>query len=180
MLMNVADSILVIVDVQKNLLPVMSQADAVLGNLVRLVKGAHRLGVPVIASEQYPKGIGPTVDDLRGLPGFETVIEKMTFSCLGETNFVKQFAAIARPRVILAGIESHVCVLQTAFDFIGVDAHVCLVADAVDSRAPENKAHALERMRNAGAEIVTTEMVLFEWMRVAGTPEFKEISALIK
>ena len=171
---------LLVVDVQERLLPVMADKAAVEKNVQILLQAARRMNVPILASEQYPKGLGPTVPSVRGLLNDDEVIEKMAFSCMGEEGFVSRFSELGRRRVVLCGIESHVCVLQTALDLLDLGVDVIVIADAVSSRTPENKALGLERLRAAGAQVASVEMAVFEWLERAGTPEFKELSGLIK
>ncbi len=149
-------------------------------NCTILMKAAARMSVPVLISEQYPKGLGHTLPDLISITGQNEAIEKLSFSCMGEETYAQRFDELGRSQAVIAGIETHVCVLQTAFDLIEKGHDTYVVADAVTSRAPVNRQTALDRMKEAGATIVTTEMVVFEWLRVAGTAEFKELSALVR
>ena len=184
MLMDAGKALLLVIDVQDRLLPVMANPAAVARNTGILLQAARELDVPVIASEQYPKGIGATVADVGAHLPEGAVSEKLHFSCLGDSALAQRLAHTGkdqgRTQVILAGIEAHVCVLQTALDLLGQGYQVFLVADAVSSRTQENAAAAIERLRAAGAVIVTTEMVVFEWLKKAGTPEFKTLSKLVK
>jgi len=175
MLIERARSALLVIDIQERLLPHIDEGQAVLDHAVWLVKVAQRLGVPVMVSEQYPKGIGPTVAVLRGLTSPECVGEKLHFSCVA-ARCLDALAGAGRPQVVVAGTESHVCVLQTVLDLRAQGREVFVVAEAVGSRKPADKALALERMRAHGAGIVSREMVAFEWLRQAGTDEFREIS----
>lgn len=175
MLMNRDESVLLVVDIQERLLPHIHDGEAVLANAVWLVKVAQRLGVPVMLSEQYPKGIGPTVAVLRGLTSAETVAEKLHFSCVA-AKCLDGLQGKERPQVVVAGTESHVCVLQTVLDLRGQGKEVFVVAEAVGSRRPADKELALARMRSHGIHIVSREMVAFEWLRQAGTDLFREIS----
>lgn len=175
MLMNRDQSVLLVVDIQERLLPHINEGQAVLDNAVWLVKVAQRLGVPVMVSEQYPKGIGPTVAVLRGLTFPEGVAEKLHFSCVA-AKCLDRLPGCERPQVVVAGTESHVCVLQTVLDLRAQGREVFVVADAVGSRRPSDKALALERMRSHGVQIVSREMVAFEWLKQAGTDEFRSIS----
>jgi len=171
---------LVVVDVQERLLPAIFEKDRVLQNTVRLVQGAGVLRVPVFATEQYRKGLGPTVPEVAAaVPGFGPM-EKLAFSACGATAFVPALKAKQVSQAILCGIEAHVCVSQTCLDLLDQGFQVFVVADAVSSRTPENHRCGVERMRAAGAIIVSTEMVLFELLEQAGTPEFKQILALVK
>ncbi len=171
---------LVVVDIQERLLPAMHDWERLLQNAIRLVKGAGVLGLPVLATEQYPKGIGRTVPELAGaVPGF-IPLEKISFSCCGARSFVPSLASKNVREVILCGIEAHVCVCQTALDLLDKGFGVFVVADAISSRTAENRQFGIERMRDAGAAIVSTEMILFELLGEAGTDPFKDILGLIK
>ncbi len=180
MLIDPNTSSLLVIDIQARLLPKMAAAQEVVANVTVLLKAAARLDIPVLVSEQYRKGLGSTVAELQPLLPGRNVIEKLAFSCLGENEFAERFRDLSRAQAIVTGIEAHVCVLQTAEQLLENGVRVFVVADATSSRVPSSHTRALERLRAAGAVIVTTEMVVFEWLRHAGTPEFKEISALIK
>lgn len=175
MLIERDQSVLLVVDIQERLLPHIHDGQAVLDNAVWLVRVAQRLGVPVMVSEQYPKGIGPTVAVLRGLTSPEQVGEKLHFSCVA-AKCLERLPGAGRPQVVVAGTESHVCVLQTVLDLREQGREVFVVADAVGSRKPADKELALARMRSHGIHIVSREMVAFEWLRQAGTEEFREVS----
>lgn len=175
MLIERERSALLVVDIQERLLPHIHDGQAVLDSAVWLVKVALRLGVPVMLSEQYPKGIGQTVAVLRGLTLPEHVAEKLHFSCVA-AKCLDGLPGSERPQVVVAGTESHVCVLQTVLDLRAQGREVFVVADAVGSRKPSDKALALERMRGHGVQIVSREMVAFEWLQRAGTDEFRAIS----
>ncbi len=180
MLISVDRSCLLVIDIQDRLAPTMANPDMVIDNTTVLLKAAGTLGVPVLVSEQYPRGLGPTVPELAALVPPDSLVEKVHFSCMGDKGFVRRFREIGRTQVVLVGIEAHVCVLQTAEQLVESGCDVFVVADATSSRTIANHGAALERMRADGARIVTTEMVAFEWLARAGTPQFKEISALIK
>jgi nicotinamidase-related amidase len=175
MLMNRDQSVLLVVDIQERLLPHIHEGYAVLDNAVWLVKVAQRLGVPVMLTEQYPKGIGPTVAILRELISPESIGEKTHFSCVA-AKCLDGLPGSERSQVVVAGTESHVCVLQTVLDLLGRGKTVYVVAEAVGSRRPSDKEFALARMRDRGAHVVTREMVAFEWLKQAGTDEFRQIS----
>ena len=175
MLMNRDQSALLVIDIQERLLPHIHEGQAVLDNAVWLVKLAQRLGVPVMVSEQYPKGIGHTVAVLRGLTLPEAVAEKLHFSCVA-AKCLDGLSGSERLQVVVAGTESHVCVLQTVLDLRAQGKEVFVVAEAVGSRKPSDKELALARMRSHGIHIVSREMVAFEWLRQAGSDEFREIS----
>lgn len=176
MLIDRSDSMLLLVDVQERLLPAMHEAQRVLDNAVWVTRVAQRLGVPVAASEQYPRGLGHTHADLRALLTAECIAEKLHFSCVA-AQCLGRLPGGDRRQVVLCGIESHVCVLQTALELRAQGKDVFLLADAVSSRNPVDKDLALARMRDHGAEIVSREMLAFEWLRQAGSAEFKDISS---
>ncbi|PWC32504.1 hydrolase [Azospirillum sp. TSO35-2] len=181
MILRAQESVLVVVDVQERLLPAIHESGRVVRNAGMLLKAADALSVPVLVTEQYPRGLGPTVEAVRALlPAATPVIEKITFASTGEPAFTAALEELSRPQVVLCGTEAHVCVLQTALGLRQLGYAVHLVADAVSSRTPANHAAAIDRLRAAGVTIVTTEMVLFEWMERAGTPVFKVVSALVK
>lgn len=175
MLMNARDSVLLVVDVQERLLPHVHDWQRVLENVAWLVKVAQKLGVPVIASEQYPKGIGATHPEIAALLPREAVVEKLHFSCVA-ANCLAPLPAYDKRQIVVCGIESHVCVQQTALDLKRSGKEVFVVEEAISSRRPSDKALAIERMRAHGIDIVSREMVAFEWLHEAGTPVFKEIS----
>ena len=180
MLIHREQSLLLIVDIQEKLAPAILQADEVIANTVKLIHAAKQLNVPILASEQYPKGLGRTVPALRELLPTETLFDKTHFSCLGEPGVADRLRQQQRQQIIICGMEAHVCVLQTAMDIKVAGFTTIVVADAVSSRRAESYEVGLARMRDAGVTIVTTEMVLFEWIGQAGTPEFKALLPLIK
>ena len=149
-----------------------------------LIEAARALGVPMIATEQYPKGLGPTVPSIKALlPNDAPIIAKLTFSAGKSVDFaraLREKRAEGRDQIVLCGTETHVCVLQTAADLKARGAEVFLVADAAGSRTEANKEAALRRLSALGVHCVTTEMALFEWLEVAGTNEFRTVSKLIR
>lgn len=180
MLLSAADACLLVVDIQDRLLPAVRDQDAVVANARVLLQAADALGVPVLASEQYPRGIGHMVEPVAELVPEGATVEKLHFSCLADPGFARRFAAVGRRQAVICGLEAHVCVLQTAEQILGAGHEVFVVADAVSSRAEASHALALRRLEADGARIVTTEMVVFEWLGQAGTPVFRELSRLIK
>jgi nicotinamidase-related amidase len=184
MLMRRDAAQVLIIDMQDRLLDAMAGRDETLQRCVRLVRAAQILDIPITISEQYPKGLGPTNADLReALGNAGAVMEKVSFSCFGDDAIRARLAELrrkGRAQVIIGGIETHVCVTQTAIDLVENGYSPFVVADAVASRAKESRKLALARLRKDGAAIVDSEMVLFEWLGRAGTPEFKEIQALVK
>lgn len=178
MLMSAEDSALLIIDVQERLIPAMRAAARVVWNCRRLLDGATVLDVPVAATEQYPKGLGPTVAELRSrLP---TPAEKITFSCSSCGELFASLRAQNRHKILVAGIEAHVCVQQTVLDLLADGWTVFVAADAVSSRFELDEQFALRRMETAGAVLTTTEAALFEWCRQASGERFKQISRLAK
>jgi len=174
------DTALAVIDVQEKLIVAMDEeiyAD-MLSNSMKLVKGAKILGMPVVCTQQYTKGLGNTVAELaENIDGY---IEKVSFSCCGEDSFVKTLKEKGVKNVVVAGMETHVCVLQTVLDLLSEGFNVHVAADAVCSRSDFNWQVALDMMSQAGAVITCAETVLFMLLEKAGTPEFKEISKLVK
>jgi nicotinamidase-related amidase len=170
---------LLIVDVQERLASAMASSQTLIRNCAILLTAARTLDVPVTISEQYPEGLGPTVPQLAGLTGSRP-IPKLEFSCFQNPDVHAELSRRPDHEMIIAGIEAHVCVLQTALDALDSGRTVFVVADAVDARREENKERALRRAELAGCVIVSTEMVVFEWLRTAAAPEFRSISKLIR
>ncbi|MQY50194.1 isochorismatase family protein [Rhodocyclus gracilis] len=189
MLIHPDRSTLLVIDVQERLQPFIEQGEAMLDACCWLVQVAKRLGVPVICTEQYPRGLGATVPALRELLGDSAVVEKIYFSAVAECG-----AAAGRPELpessggflaapggerrqfVVVGSESHVCVQQTVLDLLALGREVFVVEEAVGSRRASDKALALDRMRRHGADIVSREMVAFEWLQRAGTETFRAVS----
>lgn len=171
---------LVIVDVQAKLVAVMPDAaSSVIKNCAILFQAAALLDIPKLYTEQYPKGLGNTVPELQTLLDGKKPIEKTVFSCCAEPRF-NRFLSSDRGHVVLAGMEAHICVLQTALDLQAQGKSVFVVEDAIISRRPENKANALNRLRQAGVVITNTESVVFEWLGKAEGEAFKKISQMIR
>ncbi len=184
MLLSRDKSQLLIVDVQEKLLPAMVDPERVVERCLRLVRAARTLGVPITYSEQYPKGLGPTAEALReALGAGGEIVPKVEFSCFKAEALRERLSDLrrdGRPQVVIGGIEAHVCVAQSAIDLEDQGFESFVVADAVASRAKTSRRLALARLFQSGVEVVDSEMVLFEWLGKAGTPEFKELQALIK
>ncbi len=181
MLLSASQVSLLIVDVQERLLPAMVEPDRVASRCKILLQAAETLQIPVIISEQYPKGLGHTVPDLA--TNSASTFEKLSFSCWRDAAMKEHFIKLhdgGRPLVVVAGIEAHVCVLQSCVDLYNAGFGVFVVADAASSRKLDSATLALERLRQIGIQVVSTEMVLFEWLEKAGSAEFKSLSALIK
>ncbi len=175
MLLSRAQSSLLIIDVQEKLLPAIDEHQRVLVNALWITRVAQRLGVPVAASEQYPQGLGPTVPALRNLLADEQIGSKLHFSCAA-AGCLSDLPGAERRQKVLVGMETHVCVLQTALGLLREGHEVFLVEEAVGSRRASDRAAALARMGQEGVRIVTREMVAFEWLEAAGTDEFRDVS----
>ncbi len=180
MLLDRIQSQLLVVDVQERLLPALHAPSPVVERCAILLQAAHRLGIPATISEQYRKGLGATDARILAVQGDAPLLEKMHFSCADDPAIAARIKNAARPHVVLCGVEAHVCVLQSALGFQATGLSVAVVADAVTSRKTESVALALSRLRHAGVLVVNTEMVVFEWLNIAGAPEFKDLSKLIK
>jgi nicotinamidase-related amidase len=171
-------SALIVVDVQGKLLDRIEGRDAMLANVVRLIRAAGLLDVPVLATEQYPRGLGPTVAEVAEL--IPQRAEKTVFHCCAAAPVLETLHARGIRKVTLAGIEAHVCVAQTALELLTLNFRVQVPADAVSSRHAFDRDIALRRLELAGAVVTTTEAALFEWTESADHPQFKAISALVK
>jgi len=174
------DTVLVLVDVQGRLAEIMHEKEALFDNLQRLIKGMQALKVPILWLEQIPEKMGPTIPPLAALLTGEQPIRKTSFSACGNDIFMKRLHSLGRKRVVVAGIETHVCIYQTAKDLVERDYEVDVVADAVSSRSAANKQVALTAIQDAGARLTSTEMILFELMQTAEHPAFREMLRIIK
>ena len=180
MKINSEKAFLLVIDVQERLLPAMHEPRRLLNNCQILMRAADLMGLPMLISEQYPKGLGPTVSDLASLAPAERIHPKIHFSCLGDQALAREIEGLGRCQAIVCGIESHVCVTQTALDLIAHHKSCFVVGDATSSRDPKHVPIALDRLRGEGAKVVVAEQVLFECLDNAGTNLFKEVTALIK
>ncbi len=176
--MSRGDTALLVVDMQEKLLPAIADGRRVIANARRLIDGAKILGLPVVATEQYPKGLGPTVAELAERLG--PAPSKLTFSCGGCPELFEGLQARGVHKVLVCGVEAHVCVQQTVLDLLADGWRVYVAVDAVGSRFEIDFRTALSRIDSAGATLTTTEAALFEWCETAGTAEFKQISELAK
>jgi len=179
-LLDPASSVLVLVDYQQRLLPAIHNGPEVLAQAVRIAEVARELGVAVIGTEQYPKGLGPSEDAIR--QRCEATLSKTHFdACADGLLDLLPLADAKAPRnVVIAGCEAHVCLLQTALGLLTADLKVWVIAQACGSRTAENQQLAMQRLRQAGAEIVSVEMVAFEWLRSSTNERFKRVLALLK
>lgn len=183
MLLDRGKASLLLIDMQERLLPAMADQAAVESRSLILLQAARALDIPVTVSEQYPKGLGHTVASLRAELGNAPVLEKLAFSCWRDAaikGHLIHHHEQGRPLVIVAGVEAHVCVLQSCVDLANAGFGVFAVADAMSSRKQESAALALARMAQAGVSVVNTEMAVFELLGQAGTAEFKALSALVR
>lgn len=187
------EAVLAVIDVQERLLPSIHESESLIRQVALLISGCRLLGVPLLVTEQYRKGIGPTDERIVAAltrpvavaaPAEAEVpfepIEKMTFSCAAHEPFMGALRTAGRRQVLLCGIEAHVCVLQTALHLVDYGFEVFLAADAVSSRSPRNLEIALRRMERAGVALTSVEMAVFEMLHACGTPEFKAWSKLIR
>lgn len=182
MLIRAESSCLIVIDMQERLVPAMQAPARTIRNARILLTAAKELGVPAILTEQYPKGLGHTMPELAKVAGAAgaTVLPKMHFSCMRDEDFADAFRRTGREQAIIAGMEAHICVMQTAVDLMGQGYEVFVVTDATSSRTLESEKACLDRLQASGAGIVTTEMVVFEWLGQAGTDSFKALLPLIK
>jgi len=174
-------AVLVVIDVQEKLCRAMDEKilARLTANIAILQEATAELGIPVLATEQYVKGLGETVPGIRqNLAG--PALEKMTFSCCGDGAFLARLRELKRSQIIITGMETHVCVLQTVLELLDAGYHVHLVRDAVMSRRKDNWFVGLETAAAAGAVITSTETALFQLLKVAGTEEFKKLSKLVR
>lgn len=180
MIIQANRSVLLLVDLQSKLAPAVANADTCLDHCRLLLSAARRLDVPIRATEHFPASIGPTVEVLRGRLVPEEVFAKTHFDASAEPGFTDNLKVLNRPTIVVAGMEAHVCVLQTVLGLKSRGFEPVLVADATSSRVSTSHELAISRMRHHGVDIVSTEMVTFEWLRVGGTPAFKALLPLIK
>lgn len=180
MLFSPKKSVLLVIDVQEKLTALMRGKDELLKNIRILIQAAAYLGIPILWTEQAPEKLGSTIPAISSLLAGHTPISKVSFSCCGEKRFCKALTRLRRREVILAGIETHVCVYQTAADLLKGRCKVQAVSDAVSSRTLENKQIGLGRMKSCGCVVTSTETVLFELMKTAAHKQFKAVAGLIK
>ncbi len=176
MLISPEKSCLLVVDIQEKLAPAIFEKEEMIKNSKWLIEIASILNVPIMTSEQYPQGIGHTIEELKAILPSDKTMEKTHFSCMAEPSCQKMICESGVEQIVLIGMESHVCVMQTAIQLKQHAFDVYVVEDCVSSRSPADKACALARMRSCGIHIVTREMVAFEWMQKSGTDSFKQIS----
>jgi nicotinamidase-related amidase len=171
---------LVVIDYQEKLLPHIFNADAILAQALKLIEFAKALSIPVLCTEQYPKGLGHSVPAISDALADVDAMDKTSFGCMGDATFVQNLKRLQRDQLLVTGIETHVCVMQTVLAAQTAGYQTFVPRDAVGSRAQSEYDAGLDRMQRAGSELVTTEMAMFETLREAGTPEFKRVLPLIK
>jgi nicotinamidase-related amidase len=171
---------LVVIDVQEKLFTHMAEKQKLMENLVKLIQFAGIMKIPIIVTEQYPKGLGQTITEVKKLVSYVTPVEKVEFSCFDSAKFKEALAKLKAKTLIIVGIEAHICVTQTALDGKQSGYRICIVEDAVSSRNLNDKATAIKRMQQNGVTIVTSEMLIYEILRKAGTSEFKQTLKLVK
>lgn len=172
--------VMVVVDVQEKLIPHIWEKEKIIRNMQILIKGMKILDVPILLTEQYPEGLGKSIPGIRNLLPDVSAISKMTFDCCGNENFMDRINGLKRKQILLCGIESHVCIYQTAIGLRSEGYEVDVVADSVSSRTEGNKEIALQKMRDSGVGITSVETVLFELLKTAEGKEFKEILKLVR
>ncbi len=173
------EAVLMVIDIQERLVPVMEKKEQVIGNTNILISISNELNIPILVTEQYPKGLGRTVEALKNNMGDSPIYEKTSFTACTEA-LVSDLEKLGRKKIIITGMETHVCVFQTVRDLIKRGYHVFVVQDGVCSRTEENYKNGLDLMDRMGAMVTNTETVFFDLMKAAGTPEFKKLSKLIK
>ncbi|OGV36389.1 MAG: hydrolase [Legionellales bacterium RIFCSPHIGHO2_12_FULL_35_11] len=176
MLLQKEHSCLLLIDVQEKLTPLVLNPEKLISNCQWIMRLASELDVPLLVSEHYSKGLGSTIEPLRKIMPGKTDIDKVHFSCYRDNSFLKYWQNINKKQAVIVGIETHVCVLQTALDLLQAGYEVFVVVDSVSARYQIDHQFGLERMKSQGVQLVTLEMVFFEWMDQAGTAAFKDLS----
>lgn len=180
MLINADRSALMVVDIQAKLAPAMSELDRLVGNVGILIEAARRLTIPIMLTEQYPKGLGRTLGDIAERAPEAIVLDKVEFSAAANVHIMDRFRALERSQAVVCGMEAHVCVLQTALDLMERGIETAVVRDACASRRDESAEAAWRRLEAEGVTVATTEMVVFEWLGRSDSPAFRDVSKLIK
>ena len=179
-LIRASDSALVVIDMQEKLVPAMLAPARTLKNAILLIEASREVKVPVLLTEQYPDGLGRTVSEILFACNGCQVFEKLHFSCMEDKVFAEALTSLSRKQIILAGMEAHICVVQTAASLLEAGYEVFVTSDATASRSADSEQACLNRLSAAGVGIVTSEMVVFEWLGKAGTPSFKKMLPKIK
>jgi nicotinamidase-related amidase len=180
-MLNIDNTVLLVIDVQGKLARLMHDKEALFTNLARIIKGAQVLEIPIIWTEQVPEKLGQTTPEIADLlAGSAAPLSKASFSCCGAPPFMTDLQALNRGQLLLTGIETHICLYQTSVDLINMGYEVQVVSDAVSSRTAENKQVGLERIKAASGTVTSTEMALFELLRVAEGDQFRQIAKIVK
>ncbi|NLH43994.1 MAG: hydrolase [Planctomycetes bacterium] len=179
-MLEIQNACLVVVDVQGKLAQLMVDKESLFKNIRILIQAAKILDIPILWCQQVPESLGPTVPEIAELLAGEEPIDKACFSCCGEERFTAELNALGKEQVLLCGIEAHICVYQTAMDLMEGGLDVTVVADAVSSRTEQNRETALDRLSAEGTNVSSTEMVLFELIKTAKHPQFRDIARLVK
>ena len=177
---KIEDSLLIMADFQEKLSPALYDSEKLLKRIELLIRGCRILDIPILAIQQYTKGLGETVQVLKDALGEFEHIEKITFSCYKEPTFVQKLRSSGRKNIIVSGVEAHICIQQTVLDLLAADYNVYVIADCIGSRSENDRIYAESRMRQAGAVLTTAESVLFELLENANHPKRKEITKLVK
>jgi nicotinamidase-related amidase len=179
-MLEIQNACLVVVDVQGKLAQLMFDKESLFKNIRILIQAASILEIPILWCQQVPEALGPTVPEIAELLAGEEPIDKSCFSCCGDERFTAELNALGREQILLCGIEAHICIYQTAMDLMEGGLDITIVADAVSSRTEQNKETALDRLSAEGANISSTEMALFELLKTAKHPQFRDIARLVK
>lgn len=179
-LISKKEAALIIVDVQEKLFPLVYERNKVLDNIRKLIRFAKIINMPIVLTEQYPRGLGLTIPEIKEIIPEIQPIEKVEFSCFGSEKFRSLLNDLNVKTLIITGIETHICVAQTSIEGLNNGYKSCVIVDATSSRNPEDKSVALERMKQSGVIIASTEMIIYELLGTAGTQEFREVLKLIK
>jgi len=179
-MISTSDTLVMVVDIQGKLAEIMENKELLFQNVIKLIKGAKTLGIPIVWVEQNPQKMGETTTTIKNELDGLLPISKMSFSCCGEPTITARLRELARNNILLCGIETHVCIYQTSLDLIETGYKVHVPADAVSSRTLLNKEIGLARIQHAGGAITSTEMCLFELLRTADHPSFKDILRIVK
>lgn len=177
---SIDNTVMLLVDVQGHLAQLMYEKDKLFQSLQIMIRGMKALNIPILWMEQIPSKLGPTVEELTPLLDGISPIEKYTFSCCQEPVFMDQFVALGKTQVLVTGIETHICVFQTAYELLNKGYEVQVVTDCVSSRTRENKEAGLQRICQSGAQVTSVEMAFFELLRAAKGDAFREVVKMIK
>ena len=180
MLIRATESALVVIDMQERLVPAMQAPARTLRNTRLLLAAAREMAVPILLTEQYPEGLGRTMPEILAAAGDAPVLPKLHFSCMEDPGFAAAFRALGRKQAVIAGMEAHICVMQTAASLLEEGIEVFVVSDATASRTSESERACIDRLQAIGAGIVTTEMAVYEWLGRAGTDSFRALLKLIR